>query len=113
MIKHLRAYRYRNVKTKQQKMLVKLNRLVENWEEARNTDSALFFKRPAKVIWASIVIGISRGVGFVIGVSIVSSIVIAVLGWVLAKFVSLPIIGEYIALIVEHVQQYLNNGNNF
>ncbi len=94
-----------------QKVLLKLERLVEAWEEARHTDTILFFQKPIRVIWANLVIGISRGVGFVLGVSVVGVLVVTLLGWVLSRFVSLPIIGQYIAKIVEYVQHYLSNNN--
>ncbi len=100
-----------SARLRQRKTIVKLERLIENWEEARHTDTAHFFKKPFRVIWANLVIGISRGVGFVLGVSIIGAVAVAILGWVLGKFVSLPIIGQYIATIVEYVQQYLSNGN--
>ncbi|MBN2011127.1 hypothetical protein JW960_17400 [candidate division KSB1 bacterium] len=113
MTRRFHSLQRQHAKSISHKMFIKLNRLINNWEEARNTDSAMFFKRPGKVLWANMLIGMSRGVGFVIGVSIVGALVVTILGWVLGKFVSIPIIGEYIAMIVAHVQQYLNSGNNF
>lgn len=108
-----------NNKTKQQKkadsgptysrILSKLEKLINNWEEAKNTDTFIFLSHPRKAIWANIVIGISRGVGFVIGVSIISVVVLTLLGWLLSHFVTIPVIGEFIAIIVKHVQEYLEN----
>jgi len=82
--------------------------MANNWEEAQNTDTYLFFKNPKKAIWANLSIGISRGVGFVLGVSIIGVLVSMIIGWLLARFVTIPIIGEYIAIIVQSVQEYLS-----
>ena len=94
------------------KLLLRLNKTINKWEDSKNTDSALFLKHPAKAIWANIVVGISRGVGFVLGVSIVGAFVVTLLGWFLNHFISIPIIGKYIAVIVEQVQEYINNKPN-
>lgn len=93
------------------KVLFKLDKLIDNWEQARTTDTAHFLARPLKAIWINMVIGISRGVGFVIGVSVVGAVFIGLMGWLLSKFVSLPIIGKYIAIIVELVQHYLKENS--
>jgi len=89
------------------KMLHKIDRLIHNWEDAKNTDTYIFLSSPRKAIWANIMIGVSRGVGFVIGVSIIGVIVTTVLGALLSKFVTIPIIGQFIAVIVKSVQEYL------
>ena len=91
------------------KMLIKLERMINNWEEAKNTDTYIFLSHPKRAIWANMIIGVSRGVGFVIGVSIISVVLLTILGSLLSHFVTIPIIGEFIALIVESVQEYLGN----
>ena len=91
------------------RLLVKLERLINRWEGAKNTDTYLFIKNPRKAIWANLIIGISRGVGFVLGVSSVGVIVTAIIGWVFSYFVTIPVIGEFIATIVKSVQEYLRN----
>jgi hypothetical protein len=113
MKRHHHSFNHLNTNSKHQKMLNKLDRLIENWEEARNTDTALFFRRPAQVIRANLVIGISRGIGFVLGASIFGAIALTILGWILSRFVSLPIIGKYVAMIIANAQHYLTNGGNF
>ena len=94
---------------KSYKILFKLEKMITNWENAKNTDTYIFLSHPGKAIWANIVIGISRGVGFVIGVSIIGVIVLTILGSVLSNFVTIPIIGEFVAMIIKHVQEYLGN----
>ena len=98
--------RYRN-KLKYSKFILKLEKMISNWEDAKATDTHLFINHPFKTIWANIVIGVSRGVGFVFGVAVVGAILLTILGWIMSKFVSFPLVGEYIAIIVKHVQEYL------
>jgi len=95
--------------TKAYKLLFKVEKLINNWEKAKSTDTYIFLSQPGKAIWANIVIGISRGVGFVIGVSIVGVIILTLLGSVLSHFVTVPVIGEFVAMIIEHVQKYLGD----
>ncbi len=97
------------IKPTNTKILLKLEKLIDKWEEARVTDTHIFLTNPKKAIWANIIIGISRGVGFVLGVSIIGGIVLTIIGSVLSKFASVPLIGEYIAMIVQQVQEYLKN----
>jgi len=99
----------KRAQTKIPKLLLKIEKMVHNWEDARNTDTFLFMQNPRRTIFANLMIGISRGVGFVIGVSIIGAVAVTVIGWVLARFVTVPIIGEYIAIIVRSVQEYLGN----
>ena len=56
-----------------------------------------------KLLWVNLISGISRGIGIGIGVTIITALII----WILQKIVTLniPIIGEYIADIVEIVQK--------
>ena len=91
------------------KILIKIEDLIQNWEEAKMTDTYLFFSNPKKAIWANMLIGISRGVGFVIGVSIIGVIVVTIIGSILSHFVTIPVIGEFIAMLVKSVQEYLGN----
>ena len=91
------------------KILFKLEKIIKTWEESKNTDTYIFLTQPRKAIWANIDIGVSRGVGFVVGVSIVGVIVLTILGSILSHFATIPVIGEFIALIVEHVQEYLEH----
>lgn len=91
------------------KIVTKIEKLINNWEEAKITDTYIFLSHPKKAIWANIIIGVSRGVGFVIGVSIISVIILTILGSVLSHFVTIPVIGEFIAVIVKNVQEYLGN----
>ena len=94
---------------KRRKLQRKTEKIVTKWSAARITDTYMFLKRPWKTIWANVIVGISRGVGFVIGVSIIGVLLITLIANLLSQFVSIPVIGEFSALIVKSVQTYLKN----
>ena len=91
------------------KILLRLEKLIDRWEDARNTDTLIFLMNPKKAIWANIIIGLTRGIGFLLGVSFIGVLIITIIGSVLSHFVSIPIIGEFIGIIVKQVQDYLGN----
>lgn len=62
---------------------------------------------PWRVVWTNFVAGIFRGLGTVIG----ASIVIALLFWLLGFFSSLPLIGEYASKIRSEVTGYVEETN--
>lgn len=94
---------------KRRKLQGHAEKIISKWSAARITDTYMFLKRPWKTIWANVIVGISRGVGFVIGVSIIGVLLITLIANVLSQFVSIPILGEFIAMIVKSVQTYLKN----
>ena len=55
------------------------------------TEFIAYVKSPWKVIWVNLLAGMARGVGIVIGMTIV----IAFILWLLGKFVDFPLIGRY------------------
>ena len=62
---------------------------------------------PWRIVWTNFVAGIFRGLGTVIG----ASLVIALIIWVLALFADLPLIGEYATEIKEAVNGYVQQTN--
>lgn len=64
-----------------------------------------------RLIWTNFVAGVFRGLGAMIG----ASVVIAFLLWFLSIFANLPLIGEYVAEYILEVQQtiksYVENTN--
>ena len=113
MIRRIRKNKISHTNPHYSKLFRKLEKMIDRWEEAKMTDTYIFLSNPRKTIWANIVIGISRGVGFVIGVSIIGVFVLTILGSILSKFVTVPVLGEFIALVVEHVQNYLGNNSSY
>ena len=91
-------------KKKRENLLLKqIERLNKNLLESNILDIAQLLGNRKKLLITNFVAGISRGIGIGIGVTIITAILILLL----RKIVSLniPIIGEYIADIVEIVQR--------
>lgn len=67
----------------------------------------LYVSSPWRVIWVNFVAGIFRGLGAVIG----ASIVIALIIWVLSLFTNLPLVGFYAQEIEDMVSSYVYQTN--
>lgn len=61
---------------------------------------------PWQIIWRNFVAGMARGFGVAVGMTIV----VAVAAFLLARAIDIPVIGAFIAQIVEVVQEYLTLG---
>lgn len=68
------------------------------------------YARPGKFYLFVFFEGMFRGVGTAIGMTIVVAILIAVITKLVAGMVQLPVVGLYIAQLVETVQEYLKQG---
>lgn len=66
-----------------------------------------YLSSPWRMIWANFVAGIFRGLGAVIG----ASVVIALMVWVLSLFVHMPLIGKYANQIGEQIKTYVDDTN--
>lgn len=71
-------------------------------EEIRLIDIIINYTTPRRLIWTNFVAGLARGLGLTIG----TAIVLAFLGSLLSKFLSIPIIGDFIREIIAYVQSY-------
>jgi len=60
-----------------------------------------FYNNRHKVYWMNFVRGLSFGFGALIGGTVVVTIVV----WILGRFVSIPLIGEYIRQGIEVIQK--------
>lgn len=65
-------------------------------------DVLMSINKPRRLIWLNFIAGVSRGLGLTIG----TAIVLAILFFIMQHIVSLPIIGEYIADLINFVEQY-------
>ncbi len=68
-----------------------------------------YLRSPWQIIWANFLAGIFRGLGFIIGVTVVLAIVV----WILVKVLGgLPIVGEWFAqagYFIENIQNAAQN----
>ena len=62
---------------------------------------------PWRIVWVNFVAGIFRGLGAVIG----ASLVIALIVWVLSLFSDMPLVGEYAAKVKTSVTGYIEDTN--
>lgn len=67
-------------------------------------DALYSLTSPRRVIWMNFLAGISRGLGITIGATIVFFVVVAIL----RHFVTLPVIGKFIAQILDFVDAHRN-----
>jgi hypothetical protein len=78
---------------------------VENMFASGFEDVVMFIKKPWKLIWINFLIGLARGLGFFLGMTILGALVLVALH----RMVDFPLIGRYIADIITEVKQQLAN----
>lgn len=67
----------------------------------------LYVSSPWRVVWVNFIAGIFRGLGAVIG----ASIVIAAIFWLLSLFTQVPFVGKYAKDVEEVVTGYVHETN--
>ncbi|MBI5399854.1 hypothetical protein HZB07_04490 [Candidatus Saganbacteria bacterium] len=88
----------------------KFNKLAEAIEKAGANHYAALATTPWRFFWANFLIGVLRGFGTAVGFTLVAAVAIYILVTLLTKMVNIPIIGMYIAEIVQLVNQYMQKG---
>lgn len=69
-----------------------------------------YMRSPWRIIWANLLAGIFRGLGFVIGATVVLAIVV----WILVQVLgNLPIVGEWFQEVGQFVQNIESASQNF
>ena len=96
-----------------EKLLEKLENLGVQLERANISEYIHTVRRPWKVIAVNFGMGIARGFGTAIGMTIIFALIIIILTQILSKLISLPLIGQQIAKIVEYVNQYMGEASRF
>ncbi|GAA4715369.1 DUF5665 domain-containing protein [Brevibacillus fulvus] len=71
-------------------------------EDIRIADIVQNYTSPRKLLLTNFLAGLARGLGLTIG----TAIVLAVLGWLLSNFLSVPFIGDYIREIMQYINNY-------
>lgn len=93
------------VKTMLERIDQKLDKIAAHTEHAEIAEYVHMMKHPRKIIFKNILAGIARGVGFAIGFTVFLVTLLYLLRALGA--LNIPIIGDYIADIVEIVQGQL------
>ena len=95
---------FNKIKNKKIEILNKsINNLIEIFQKSNIEEWTYILGNRKEIIKRNLIAGIFRGVGIGIGVTIITAILIVLLQRIVA--LNIPIIGEYIADIVEIVQR--------
>ena len=77
-----------------------LERIVTIFDQVGFSEFVMYLKSPRRIILWNFVAGMFRGLGIVVGMTIV----VAGLVWVMSKMVDFPLIGEYFQKVLEILQ---------
>ena len=80
-----------------------INKLIETFQKSNIEEWTYILGSKKEIIKRNLIAGIFRGVGIGIGVTIITAILVILLQRIVA--LNIPVIGEYIADIVEIVQK--------
>ncbi|OEH85250.1 hypothetical protein BHU72_06170 [Desulfuribacillus stibiiarsenatis] len=80
----------------------KLDQLGRHFEGSRLEDVLQNFANPWRVMRINFLVGLSRGIGLTLGTAFFLGIFI----FLLSKIVTMPVVGEYIAELLEWIDQY-------
>lgn len=81
--------------------------IAQTIEKSQIADYVQLMHKPRRLIFLNLVSGIARGVGIAIGFTIFTSSIVYVMQKIGA--LNLPIVGDYIADVVRHVQAQLEH----
>ena len=95
---------FNRIKSKKIEILnTSINNLIETFQKSNIEEWTYIFGSKKEIIKRNLIAGIFRGVGIGIGVTIITAVLIILLQRIVA--LNIPVIGEYIADIVEIVQK--------
>ena len=84
----------------------KLDEIGLNMEKMKLVEYVAYLEHPRKLIWSNFVSGVARGVGTVIGVTVVMACILYFLRFLLT--LNLPLVSSYIADFIRLIQNELN-----
>ena len=80
--------------------------LAERFEKLEIFEYFQMKMHPVKLLFLNFFVGLARGFGIALGMTVV----VALAAYMLSHLISIPIIGKYVAQIVEIVDQYMKQG---
>ncbi len=86
------------------------DKIATHLEKANFGEYVALLGNPWKFFWINFMAGVMRGVGTAIGITVVFALVVYILATVLGPFMKIPIIGSYIAQLVEFVNRSIDTG---
>ena len=94
-----------NLEKKVETLAVQIKNMVTS--EYMEVASAL--RNPMRLVWVNFLIGLARGVGIFMGMTVLGAIIIAISAKLLGGVVDLPLIGKLIADLIESVKEAMGN----
>lgn len=92
-----------NKEEKENYLIKKIEELNRSLTETNLLEVLELLGKKRRMLWLNLIAGISRGIGIGIGVTIITAILVIILQKIVT--LNIPVIGEYIADIVEIVQK--------
>lgn len=80
----------------------KLTDLMRDLEKTRISEYVDMLDKPMKLLYVNFMIGLARGLGTAIGLTILA----AIFFYILNQIVDLPLIGKHIARLIEIIENY-------
>lgn len=81
--------------------------IIKTLEHSGVADYIQYLKSPWRIFWTNLLAGISRGLGIILGMTVVLGVSL----WVLSQMESLPVIGEYFGTIQNQITEYAESTN--
>lgn len=79
------------------------DKIATHLEKANFGEYVDLLSRPWKLLWINFLAGLFRGLGMAVGMTVVFAVVVYVLAAFLRNFVQIPVIGKFIADLVDFV----------
>lgn len=87
----------------------KMDKILEKLKRVELQEFTNYLSTPWRILWANFLAGTARGLGFIIGVALVLTIV----GFIATKILSqIPVVGEFFQAINHWIQQTINESRN-
>ena len=99
-IKKMRNKAEEQIESMDQKKIERVEGLIDAIESVWLEEFMEYIRSPWKMLWPNFVAGVARGFGALVG----ATIVIALIGWILATIIDLPLIGKRIEPYVQQIQ---------
>jgi len=85
----------------------RLHKLSAYLEKVNFTEYAQMMEKPWKLLWINFVMGMARGLGVVVGLTVVTAVAFIILAKLVGPLLSVPVLGSFLAEIIKATQQYL------
>ena len=111
-IKKMSAKKEKSIEALSPYQIEQVEGLIDAIESAGIQEFIEYIRSPWKMLWPNFIAGVARGFGALVG----ATIVIALIGWILATIIDLPLIGKQLEPYVEKVQTEFNKyteANNY